>query len=306
MDVDRYLRSVVVSRMETNGWEDEDFEGQGAGGGTQFNWSQWQRQQKEQDLGRQAILRSIPPPKEWMGGVDEYREWRQSLLNYLQLAIPQLPQAMERVELVEEEIPLPSDPAERAMAHMLQTQLFALVKGSAQSFVRSGPHSLTRNGLESWRRLASEYNPRSGGKTVALRAKVLSPPFSSGQSEAVWRKLFDKWQEQLSELESSSKSGGLSAADKTALLYERLPSVLRSQLDSQATEWEDQYSQLVDLVQKYWRKQRRYGENQQGEVVPMEIDSISKPASITSPCWFSPNLLCFLQYFCTRSTSWLY
>ena len=127
-----------------------------------------------------------------------------------------------------------------------------------------------RNGLEAWRLLKKEYEPKSGNRVAGLLRAVLNPKWwdkelSSGKD---FCDILNKWEIKISEYTQAS-GDTLSEAVKVATVLEHAPSPYKDLLRAAHESTRKTYPDLKSYIREYQNSGRQYDND---DVVPMQVD----------------------------------
>ena len=197
-------------------------------------------------------------------------EWAEALKDRVMLYESTLIEIMTSVELRTEEI-TEEDSVKMGVTKLASQELHGLLKdrtqGSANSIVRDNTKGV---GIESWRRLCFQYNPKTLRGTMAAQHKELHPKGAKKMSELP--KCIADWERDLRRCSQEGRSQPDNETKRLALLR-MLPTKQREAL------WDNAdvlYPTFRDLMQKVQKLVQEDVDNHNG-VGPMDIDNIDEP-----------------------------
>ena len=138
-----------------------------------------------------------------------------------------------------------------ARGRFLYGLLVGLCSGRALGIIRLVPEG---HGLEAWRKLVLEYEPRLATRHCAMLTAVLTPSWSEG---APFLEQLVAWERQVSQYEEAS---GEQVADsvKCAVITSKAPAMIRQFLQLSPVDYTEDYAQLREALHRYIVRGRHY------------------------------------------------
>ena len=158
------------------------------------------------------------------------------------------------------------------VAAALYHTLVQLLDGRALGIIHLVPRP---NGLEAWRALVREYQPRAGGRFAGMLRAILRPEW--WQKETDFRRALATWDAQVMQYETQSAEK-LSDTIKAAVILEFAPRALGDLLALAPPETRDSYALLRDALRNLSDGARTYANAGFGAVpgqqpVPMDTSA---------------------------------
>jgi len=211
------------------------------------------------------LLGGLVKPEKFSGKSHEFRQWKFGLVNYLTLLDSSISDALAFVESSPRDVVIaePTTLEDQKRSSFLFALLASLTGGATQRLLQE---VRTRNGLEGWRRLLVEFEPKVASRRLALWTRVLGYQFSQ-QSDLSWRESYSSWTSLVEELESL---GAVVDQDlKVSLVLLHAPSEMQGILQSRATEWEGNFTALTSTI-LCWLLSRRHFNDEDA----MQVDAV--------------------------------
>ena len=218
-----------------------------------------------------SLLTAAIKPNAFSGEQQSWKDWEFSLLNYITTIDAYLSDMMAQAAASSTEIPLPQDGNDLVRARWLFALVGGLTRGSARRLVQNAGTALaTRNGLELWRLMNVEWQPKSMSRRLALLLAILSPQFNENQDESAWKESFDAWEVIVQEYEQMS-SRRFDEEVKAAVVLMGAPRELKPHLQLRSEELLTNYSTLTQQIKNWIQSRRAY---QLTNAEPMEVDRV--------------------------------
>jgi hypothetical protein len=219
-----------------------------------------------------SLLTAAIKPSVFSGEQSAWKDFEFSLLNYITTIDAYLSELMITASASTAEVPLPQDPNDLVRTRWLFALIGGLTRGSARRLVQNSGAALQgRNGLELWRAMVAEYEPKTSSRRLGLLLSILSPNFNSEQEELVWKSNFDLWETTILEYESLS-GRTFDTEVKSAVLLMNVPQELKVHVHLKSEEYLTNYQSLSTAVKGWIQSRRSYQVNNGSDA--MDVDRI--------------------------------
>ena len=232
--------------------------------------------------------RLLVKPHQFDGSkAQSFKQFKFQLLNYVEIADSTLAAAMAVAEKSSSVLSMPEEPQNIVRCKFLYSLLGSLLEGPTLRLITSGTGASERNGLEIWRRITAEFEPKISSRRLALLQLVLKPGFSSEMSDDQWKSAFATWQDLVSQYEELTGST-LDSSTKAALVLDHSPMDIKTHLELSSKDWSDSFDKLVESIMAFFQARRVYNVEYEfpQQPVPMEIDYVKKAGSAALWCKF--------------------
>jgi hypothetical protein len=218
------------------------------------------------------LLTAAIKPSVFSGEQASWKDFEFSLLNYITTIDAYLSELMMAAAASTAPVPLPQDGNDLVRTRWLFALIGGLTRGSARRLVQNSGSALQgRNGLELWRAMVAEYEPRTSSRRLGLLLSILSPNFGEEQEEQTWKSNFDLWETTILEYESLS-GRTFDTEVKSAVLLMNVPKELKVHVQLKSEEYLTNYQALSTAVKGWIQSRRNYQVNSGSDA--MDVDRI--------------------------------
>jgi hypothetical protein len=134
-----------------------------------------------------------------------------------------------------------------------------------------------RNGLELWRMLRGEFEPRTGSRRTLLLLQVLQPKMSSSDADDLWRSRYESWLTLVQEYEALAGEQ-LQETIRCALVMSTCPAELLPLVQSRP-DLQSSFNLLDATIKQFLQARRRFDDG------AMEVDRVDGRGGAAGACW---------------------
>ena len=189
-------------------------------------------------------VKYLDRPKEFHNDEARWKDWKFKLCNWMSLLEVRFSTLLDAAEQADREVPSQARDDMQRLQHTLYAVLASVLTGKSLKILQAVKD---RNGLEAWRRVCSDFEPRVVQRRLAMLTSIMNPGF--GQREAEFSERWTQWND-FSVYEDLT--GKVFDRDiMLAVVVDRSPAETRQHLQLNASQYENSYPRLKAILTGY-------------------------------------------------------